>query len=662
MTPFVGRTSERAELARRLEPGALITVLGPPGVGKSRLVEQGLRVALRGVNDDVGFWDALARAVDVAPCTDSMAAVVATLATLDDEALILDDADEVPPDAIASLGTLVEIPRVVTSRRRLGLSDEQVIELAPLDEAEGVALLDAWLANLRGRPANEAERPWLASIVRRLDGLPLAIELAAARARVMSVAALARRLDEGLDALSAPRDRSRGLDAALQTTWQSLGDAERSVLAQLTAFAGSFDIDAAEAVVRVDATTVLDALQELRDRSLLVQGEDGRLRVLHVLRRFARERSDDTVLREAERRHGEHFARRLERRHDDERLAELDDLLLAIDRLRTRHAPRSDEAEAALRGLLALCPLLLVRGPLGALAGRLEPVLTTSARSGADLGLLARAGAMAARVHARVGDLASATKALAHARLVAAKAATDTQVGHEVAIAGVEVALATGDDPSPWVGSLADEGEGAWAAARAFDAMGAHDQALDAARRARSGDRVIALAAGVWLAGRGEPIPIAPLRDEAKALDDRASWARLLALDLAGLAEAKAIAERLGDVVLVRELAQRARPVSRRLLRVATDGSSFTLDGLHVDLRTRRALRLLLVALAKADGPLAWDALLAAGWPGERVSAEAAMQRVRVAISTLRKLGLADALETVEGGYRISGEVVVEEG
>ncbi|MEZ4248292.1 MAG: hypothetical protein R3B99_08650 [Polyangiales bacterium] len=661
MTPFVGRASERAELARRLEPGALVTVLGPPGVGKSRLVEGGLRVALRGVNDDVGFWETLARAVDVAPCADSVAAVVGALATRGDDALILDDADEVPPTCIATLGALVEIPRVVTSRRRLGLADEQVIELAPLDEADGVALLDAWLTNLRGRPANDAERPWLVSIVQRLDGLPLAIELAAARARVMSVAALARRLDEGLDALSAPRDRSRGLDAALETTWHSLGGAERSVLAQLTVFAGSFDVDAAEAVVRVDATTVLDALQELRDRSLLVQGEDGRLRVLHVLRRFARERSDEGLVREAERRHAEHFARRLVG-DEDERLGELDDLLLAIDRLRTRHAPRSDEAEAALRGLLALCPLLLVRGPLGALAGRLEPVLTTSARSGADLGLLARAGAMAARVHARVGDVASATKALAHARLVAAKVAADARVGHEVAIAGVEVALATGDDPSPWVASLADEGEGAWAAARAFAAIGARAQALDAARRARSGDRVTALAAAVWLAGRGEPIAVAPLRDEANALDDRASWARLLALDPSGLPEAKALAERLGDVVLVRELAQKARPVSRRLLRVATDGASFTLDGLHVDLRTRRALRLLLVALAQADGPLAWDALLAAGWPGERVGAEAAMQRVRVAISTLRKLGLADALETVEGGYRISGEVVVEVG
>jgi hypothetical protein len=127
----------------------------------------------------------------------------------------------------------------------------------------------------------------------------------------------------------------------------------------------------------------------------------------------------------------------------------------------------------------------------------------------------------------------------------------------------------------------------------------------------------------------------------------------------AGLARARRLAERLGDVRLWAELA----PSDARVrLRVASDASVVEVDGEPVALGTRKSLRGVVRALVDAHGgaALPWDALLAAGWPGERVSGEAGMQRVRVAVSTLRKLGLAAAIETVEGGYRLDPRATVE--
>ena len=101
----------------------------------------------------------------------------------------------------------------------------------------------------------------------------------------------------------------------------------------------------------------------------------------------------------------------------------------------------------------------------------------------------------------------------------------------------------------------------------------------------------------------------------------------------------------------------RARHLTRDVLRV--DAKGFTLGSLHVSLERRHALRRIVHALAQASDPMDWAALLDAGWPDEQVRAESGAHRVRVAISTLRKLGLSPLL-TVENGYRLDPEVPVE--
>lgn len=668
--PFVGRTRERVELARRWVPGALVTLLGPAGVGKSRLAtrlpesDASLRVPLRSVRDQAGAWDALAVTVGIATSAEVRSEVASVLVRTS-RGLVLDDADEVPPRFFAELVELVDAPLLVTSRRRLGLPEETLFELSPLPEDEAAELLDAWLVRVRGRGANDAERPWLHTIAHQLDRLPLAIELAASRSRVLGLAALSRRLDESLVSLAAPRDRARGLDAAFEASWSTLEPWERAALMQLTVFVGGFDADSAEVVVQLEkgAPPWLDVLQELRDRSLLQAGDGARLELLRTFATFVRAQSDETIVRAAEARHAEHFARFFARTWDapgelELRLVERENLLATLDRLRARHAPRSQEAETALRGLLGLAPLLLVRGPLHALATRLEPTLDCSARSGADVALLAEASAMAARVHARLGDLSRADRALARARLFAAKVG---DARGEVARAGVELALALGEDPNAWLDVLPDDPASALLRAEALiarDPIGAKT----AAHRACDGDRLVRLAARVVLAKLGEDEPLNELVAEAEALGDLVSLARLHVLrdGAEGMTRARRLAERLGDARLSRELTPKDETVR---VRVAADASVVEVDGERVELGTRKALRGVLRALVEAHGgdPLPWDALLAAGWSDERVGAEAGMQRVRVAVSTLRKLGLALVIETVEGGYRLRPDVRVEE-
>ncbi|MCU0671396.1 MAG: hypothetical protein MUE69_01255 [Myxococcota bacterium] len=676
--PFVGRARERVELRQRWVPGALITLLGPAGVGKSRLAarldEPCTTVPLRGIDDADRAWDVLAIALGVAASAEVRGAVASTLVR-SPRGLVLDDADDVPPSFVAELAQLVDAPLLVTSRRRLGLVEEVLVELGPLSDDEAAELLDAWLVRVRGRGANDAERPWLHTIAKQLDGLPLAIELAAARTRVLGLAALSRRLDETPSALAVRGERARGLDAAFEASWASLDLPEREALAQLTVFAGGFDVDTAEAVVRLDppAPPLLDVLQELRDRSLL-QADGSRLDLLRTFAVFVRARGDEALVRAAETRHAEHFARLFETAWDgaamlDARLAERENLLAALDRLRARHAPGSHEAETALRGLIGLAPLLLVRGPLHALASRLEPTLDRSARSGADLGLLAEASAIAARVQLRLGDLPRAERELARARLLIAKLAApharelEGDPRGSVARAGVELAVARGEDPSEWLDALPDDASGALVRAEALRARDA-EAARVAARRALSGDRLVRLGARVVLAQLGDDASLraaGELVGEAEALGDLASLARLHVVrdGAAGTNRARRLAERLGDARLLAELTPRDERMS---LRVAIDTSVIELDGERVELGTRKSLRGVMRALVDAHGSTAlpWDALLAAGWPGERVSAEAGMQRVRVAVSTLRKLGLAAVLETVEGGYRLDPRATVE--
>jgi predicted ATPase/DNA-binding CsgD family transcriptional regulator len=344
LTRLVGREAEAMELDRLLALSRLVTLTGAPGCGKSRLAsEVGRRVATR-VHD--GVWLA-----ELAPVAEParVAGAVASLfeagerrgrsmldglveAVADRELLlILDNAEHVVGAAAGvAQRLLADCPRarvLATSRVALGVAGERVWGVAPLPPATAVDLFvdRAALASSEFRIDGA-----LASIERiccRLDGLPLAIELAAAWTRVLSPAQIADRLDDALPLLAAATRTSPPRQATMEATvawsYRLLAAPERRLFALLSVFAGGFDLAAAEAVATPDEAATHDVLTRLTalvDQSL-VQAEpspDGpmRYRMLEPLRQYgatALAASGDTEA--VRRRHAEHYlavARRLD--------------------------------------------------------------------------------------------------------------------------------------------------------------------------------------------------------------------------------------------------------------------------------------------------------------------------------------------------------------
>ena len=293
--PLLGREVELRTLAARLEAGErLMTVLGPGGIGKSRLI-------LSYASDWLGQGAARsAWWVAMDACTDEDAAVSAIAAALDlslppgcrsDEALaslagalrhlaralagpvllVADGVDQaigaIGPLLAGLVGLVPELRVLVSSRERLRVRGEGTLELGPLTIDAGVAL---FLEIASEQPADTAT---VRAIVERLDGIPLAIELAARRLDMLDADALLRRL--GLDLLTGgSRDaaaRQRTLRATIEWSWRLLQPHEQRALAWCSVFAGSFTPDAAEEVLQLPpgSPPALDVLQDLRDKSLL---------------------------------------------------------------------------------------------------------------------------------------------------------------------------------------------------------------------------------------------------------------------------------------------------------------------------------------------------------------------------------------------------------
>jgi len=639
-------------LRERLRPAACVSVTGPGGIGKSRLVRAlGARtVSCAELARAEDLFDALVRSFGI-DARDPEAAALRAVAN-DPDVLILDDVDgliDAAPDALVSVAEArLEGALVTTSTRHLPVIEASRLELGPLEAEDALTLLDALTEASRGASLRDEEKSHAEQLVAALEGWPLALELAAARLRVLGPRALLYRLRGNLDLLKRRPvpGKHHALGAMLEHAWQGLEPSSQRTLAQVSVFVGGFDAEAADAVVRAgDGSSVLDALQDLRDRSL-VHASGSRLGCYAPVRRFAAARM--LAPEEVAERHAAYFGARafdadpawLRREHEN--------LLAVVDRLRDRDGAAG--AERALRIVLAIGESALSRGPLGGLAERLAPALDLSARSGANAVLLGRAYALRARVRWRRGE--DPAEDLGRARLMADKT-RDERLVAEVRLAAAEaaeaetaLALTAEEMPAPLevtrrllrarhgevaLGSLAGDPDPAVRGWVAF-----HGGRLGDARRLASESGDLALAAEVRLAG-------------ARGAEDGAARA--------ALREARSIAARLGDARLEAEAAEALRAATPDPLAVAADGSSFVLGETHVDLGKRKALRGVLAALADAAGEaLAWDRLLAAGWPGEKVRAESGVQRVRVAISTLRKLGLDEVLQTVEGGYRLDPE------
>jgi predicted ATPase/DNA-binding SARP family transcriptional activator len=300
---FVGRDAEQARLAALLAGPGLVSVVGPGGVGKTRLVAETVRAGSRVAwvdAADVRGGDDFRQAVAVGigarlgPHDDPLDAI-ATAAARTAPLVVLDNCEHVVADAAevveALLGAGVRI--VVTSQERLRVDGERVLALTPLAGADGLRLF----LDRAGAAVEERDRPVVAEIVAALDALPLAIELAATQAAALGVAQLRERLGDRLDLLTRGRRtgaaRHRTLRALVEWSFALLDDAEQRTLSRLAAFAGGFTVGLAEAVVADAAlprARVAATLAALVDRSLVVRHGPRRYRLLETVRAYAGER------------------------------------------------------------------------------------------------------------------------------------------------------------------------------------------------------------------------------------------------------------------------------------------------------------------------------------------------------------------------------------
>jgi len=287
--PLVGREPELAEITELLASGRrLVTLTGPGGVGKTRLA---LQAAHRLVEHFDGvWWVALAAVRDpalVLPAIEqAIGARSGIAAQIGDNRslLVLDNFEQLLPAAPAVADLLGRCPNLqlcVTSRALLRIADECEYDVPVLGDEDAVALFRA--------RAEVGETSAVAEICRRLDNLPLAIELAAARTRVLAPARLLERLEPRLPMLGggtrdAP-ERHRTLYDAIEWSYDLLAPAEQRLFARLAVFAGSFTLEAGEEICSAD----LESVQSLVEQSLIrLSGE--RLVMLQTIREYAQQR------------------------------------------------------------------------------------------------------------------------------------------------------------------------------------------------------------------------------------------------------------------------------------------------------------------------------------------------------------------------------------
>ena len=385
LSELIGRDDDIARVEQRLAHGRLVTLMGVGGVGKSRLA---VAVAERARSDYTGGAWFVALAAASPDEVDAVVAAALQVVPGDGRGLrkvvvdaiggrrvllVLDNCEHVL-EAVAELVTaaVAQCPQLsvlVTSREPLAVAGEQTVLVRPLPIDGGARQLLVARAMEADASCDVTDQAAVATIVRRLAGIPLAIELAAARVRAFGLSELATRLTERID-LDAPLRRDavahhRTLRAALDWSHDLLDDEQRCVFARLGAFADHFDLAAADQVVGIppaaaDTAVVLAALV---DRSMLVADGPtaGRFRLLEPIRQYA----TDLLSKRGEHelvtsRHARHYAELAERLRDDldgrDQIAATRRVDAARDNLRTAFntAVLHADADTALRIAVAL--------------------------------------------------------------------------------------------------------------------------------------------------------------------------------------------------------------------------------------------------------------------------------------------------------------------
>ena len=425
LSSIVGRQRDLAEIDALLHRRRLVTLTGPGGVGKTTLAIQAARevapevedgawiVTLADIDGGAAVVPAMSRAVG-APATEPLERSLEQYLAGQRALLVVDNAEHVH-DAVRLvtarlLAVADELRVLVTSRQPLDVSGEVVVPVEPLDR-DAAAELFRERAHDAGAPIPRDQMELATDICDRLDRLPLAIEMAAARLRGLGLADLSSRLDERLRLLhSGGEQRHETLAAVVAWSYDLLDDTERSLLDQVSVFAGSFDLDAAEAVCCVaDGADIAGGIIDLVDRSLVHRAVDdghARFHLLETVRTFAAERlaASDAHQATLERfvRYHVHLAGRIDdglRGPEEATWAELLDTQLANLEAAHSHALQLGDVDAAVR--IAVAPHVFVyhrlRADVGAwaestlpLARRVEHPLTPAVMAVVALNRLLR--------------------------------------------------------------------------------------------------------------------------------------------------------------------------------------------------------------------------------------------------------------------------------
>jgi predicted ATPase/DNA-binding winged helix-turn-helix (wHTH) protein len=314
---LIGRGSELAELAAGVEAHRLVTIVGPGGIGKSRLALEAARrrrdadgpwfVELAGLSDGSLLAETVATALRIPSAVD--AAALAEVLRERSLLLILDNCEQITGDVADFVAELLtrcfDVRVLATSRQRLGGPAEWVLELAPLaSNAAEQLFLERAAAVVPGWSPDAGERKLLQRLCDRLDRLPLALELAAAQCRALSVAQLGEQLSDRFGLLSGGRGRDRrhaSMAAAVAWSYDSLSPEECELFEALCLLEGSFDLDGVRAVAGDRAA--LPVLLSLVDKSLVavLYGSPRRYRVLETLREYAGQRRTPERTRQVQR-------------------------------------------------------------------------------------------------------------------------------------------------------------------------------------------------------------------------------------------------------------------------------------------------------------------------------------------------------------------------
>jgi len=420
---LVGRDDALAALLSA--PGPLVTLAGPGGVGKTALAEAAVAaapaarlVALAPARSEDEVLQRVATALGLPTASTQLREDIAEALASGPRLLVLDNAEHLL-DTVAGLVAAWR-PRLpdgavllVTSRTRLGIQGEHVIDLPPLDEHAAATLFRGLL------PSGASLAPEAAAaLLPVLDGLPLAIEIAAAWMDMISPEALRQRLSRSLGAIHSRRrdrpERHASLEAAMDASWALLSDDERHALGRCALFRGSFDLGAAEALL---GDRALSALGRLRDKSLLAVLPSRRYRLLETVRVYARQQAGPDA--EAALAHARHYCHHLtENRTDPDWVRqERSQVLAAIERCLTLDPALAARLQGALHAYdWSHTPASVAQARIRQIRSALRPEHKTE---------LARMAWGEAQWHSRTGDLEACELLLEDAQALAEDAGED---------------------------------------------------------------------------------------------------------------------------------------------------------------------------------------------------------------------------------------------